>query len=553
MKGRNYKRLLVIIIGFWAINSNAQECYWSSHAGGLYHDGNWVLGVDRLGCVYTNGSTDSHQCYFNSDTLYSGGSNLAFIVKYDNNGNEVWIKEFDGAGNSEDGFVSVVGVIDTIRNVIFVSGSFYGELSISDTNLYGTGMTIYIIKMDFNGNMIWARTAGGAGEDYSSGISIDENGNIYLSGQNSEPASFGNITIPPGGFLAKFNGDGDLIWAKNKFRYWMQYSSSPYTEAPPYQILYSGQKIFVNGSINNDTIIIDTIIKYPGAGNISSYIASFDTSGNIEWINFAGGPQGTRGLQFSADQYDNIFVTGDFMKTGIFGTDTLRNSSAVCDGFIAKYGIDGNLKWVKQVNATEWSHGKAVISDNNGGAYFSGTLSGTAQFGNDLLTSGSSNDMFLARYLTDGSCKGVIQYTKGELSHLAIDKNGNIILAGSFENTLTIGPNTFNSYGQDDLFVAKCSAITGIEEKTKSKQTQLVIYANPTTGKCNITIPDDFRNEKNLVLQIFDASGRMVQKTPVSITDQGKISVNISEEAKGVYNAILSNGKKNYSGKIVFN
>jgi hypothetical protein len=138
------------------------------------------------------------------------------------------------------------------------------------------------------------------------------------------------------------------------------------------------------------------------------------------------------------------------------------------------------------------------------------------------------------------------------LSCIGVDKTENGYLAGSFKNTLTVGPNPFPSHGmEEDLFVAKCSAITGIEEKTKPKQTQLLIYANPTNGKCNITIPNDFRNEKNLLLQIFDSQGKVIQKIPIEVSDK-KIGVDISEEAKGIYHVILSNGKKNYSGMIIF-
>jgi hypothetical protein len=191
-----------------------------------------------------------------------------------------------------------------------------------------------------------------------------------------------------------------------------------------------------------------------------------------------------------------------------------------------------------------------MTSDSNGGIYLSGTFAGSIQFGNDLLIAGSGSDMFLASYSSDGDCNGVRQYTKGFIGSLEIDNTGDVILAGSFENTLTIGPNTFTSYGQDDLFVAKCSAITGIEEKPKPKQPQLFIYANPTSGKCNITLPGDFRNEKNLLLQIFDSQGKVIQKIPIEVSDE-KISVDISEEAKGIYFVILSNGKKNYSGTII--
>jgi hypothetical protein len=558
-KERNLCKIIFIIFLSQVILMNssiAQDCYWSSHVGGSKSDAMGIIGIDMVGNVYTAGSTESPMCYFSNDTLQlSGAFNQAFIVKYDSDGNELWIKKFTGQSISyEIGYISVGGIIDTVRNELFVFGNFYGHLVLSDTNLYGSGMTIFIMKIDLNGEMLWARTIGGEGYDEAFSIANDEQGNIYLSGINEKEVTLSNTIIDPGGFLAKYSYDGDLLWAKNKFRYYAQYPQSPswpFTEAPPLRILYSKQKLLINGYVHNDTVVIDTITRYTEPGSTSSYIASFDTAGEIEWLNFAGGPEGSCGLQFDNDTSGNIFITGYFGKTGYFGNDTLTNSVAYNDGFIAKYRNDGNIDWVKQLNSSDLAHGTGVESDGSGGVNLSGIFSGIAQFGEDTLIAGSSSDMFLTYYNSEGICQGVRQYTYGHIGHFIVDHTGNIYLAGSFQNTLTIGPNTFTSYGDDDIFVAKCSAITSIEEKSMPQQTQLLIYANPTTGKCNIKIPEDFRHEKNLVLQIFDNNGKMIQNIPV-IMDQEKISLNISAVARGMYNAILSNGKKSYSGKIVF-
>lgn len=45
--------------------------------------------------------------------------------------------------------------------------------------------------------------------------------------------------------------------------------------------------------------------------------------------------------------------------------------------------------------------------------------------------------------------------------------------------------------------------------------------------------------------------GKSIQQVPVEAT-QEKVKINMQEEAKGIYNATLSNGTKIYSGKIVF-
>lgn len=64
-------------------------------------------------------------------------------------------------------------------------------------------------------------------------------------------------------------------------------------------------------------------------------------------------------------------------------------------------------------------------------------------------------------------------------------------------------------------------------------------------------MPDDFVNEKNLVLSIYDNKGKLIQQKTLEMND-GNIKLNLEQEAKGVYNVVLSNNKKSYNGKIVF-
>jgi predicted neuraminidase len=61
----------------------------------------------------------------------------------------------------------------------------------------------------------------------------------------------------------------------------------------------------------------------------------------------------------------------------------------------------------------------------------------------------------------------------------------------------------------------------------------------------------DFINEKNLTLSIYDNSGKLIQQKTLEMKD-GNIKLNLEQEAKGIYNVVLSNKKKSYNGKIVF-
>ena len=64
-------------------------------------------------------------------------------------------------------------------------------------------------------------------------------------------------------------------------------------------------------------------------------------------------------------------------------------------------------------------------------------------------------------------------------------------------------------------------------------------------------MPDDFVNEKNLVLSICDNKGKLIQQKTLQM-NEGNIKLNLEQEAKGVYNVVLINNKKSYNGKIVF-
>ena len=64
-------------------------------------------------------------------------------------------------------------------------------------------------------------------------------------------------------------------------------------------------------------------------------------------------------------------------------------------------------------------------------------------------------------------------------------------------------------------------------------------------------MPDDFVNEENLVLCVYDNTGKLIQRQTL-VMEGDKIRLSLEAEAKGVYTATLSDGKRVYAGRIVF-
>jgi hypothetical protein len=89
-----------------------------------------------------------------------------------------------------------------------------------------------------------------------------------------------------------------------------------------------------------------------------------------------------------------------------------------------------------------------------------------------------------------------------------------------------------------------------LPEQTRLSSEQLLIYANPNTGECDIRIPLDFYNSPVLYLDIFDEVGHLLSQSVLNY-QKADYRLNISSQANGIYPVRLSNGNKSYFGKIV--
>jgi len=551
--------LCVFLLGFTK-TANSQECYWSAHAGGTKIDAAMANAFDREGNYYVSGYTESSKCYFQTDTVLNGNYLTSFLAKYNPMGKEEWVLNINSYNENYPepfgGYISGL-TTDTILNQLLIIGKFYYWVKLPDTTLHAPYRGGYLAKISPEGHTIWATTiTPGTDIHFESDISIfdvtvDSQSNIYVSGASNEETHFGDVIIPRGGFIAKFKEDGALIWAKQITQV-NQYQDPYSSEAPPLNLCFQGEQLYVNGWAHGTTIEIDTIAMELGSILGTFYLARFNLNANIIGVTFGGGRKIVAGDQIASDHSGNVYLSGIFLKpTGIFGHDTLYSEAIYGDCYITKINKNGEFIWTKQLHATMAAYGNGIVIDPVGNIYLSIKFGGDIQCGSTILTSDLSYNTALVKFSPDGDCLGLRQYSAEKVPMLSIDREGNIGMAGSFKNSLEIGGNLFTSFGEMDIFAAKCAPITGIPQPMESPQEELMIYANPTTGQCNITIPEPFRQEKELRLQIYDQTGKLVQEARMELAGES-IKLDIRAKAKGLYLAVLTNGQRSYSGKIVF-
>ncbi len=529
----------------------SQNWQWSKQVGGMYYDNYMTTISDKSDNIYVGGISRSSVIHIGNDSIIGSGYRHHLITKYDVNGNKLWTKNLhtDIGSNGDVGFINII--YDKYSDEIIASGEFKGTMNCDSFSIVSnSNSSTYLAKFDQSGNCIWLKLLFVYGEGIH-GMDVDSLSNIYCFANLSYMYLYNsnNDTILPGGNFIKLDANGNILWKKNKVDNGGYGGSSSYNV---YSLKLNSDKIYLAGDMSNDTLIIDSIT----INNSNSYgivLSAFDINANVLWANVTATPYAFGGSSLGIDDSKNIYTVGSLKSLeNYFPPDDTIFVSHPPSGFIAKFDSLGNFIWAKNIALTSSGHigdlfGSTLV---NGNTYVTGYFHGTINLGNISATS-SDSAIFITCYDSGGNCLGIKTFQEALGIGVTTLSNGTPIVCGRFKGVVNIGSNSFTSYGDYDGFIAKLDAFTGISNLEKLKNNQLIIYANPNNGRCNVKIPDDLIHESNLALQIFDNNGRLIQQKTLQI-QEGKIKINLEEEAKGVYGVMLSNGRVSYSGKIIF-
>ena len=143
-----------------------------------------------------------------------------FISKLDSAGNFVWAKQLGGQEREQNGAITV----DDSGNV-YSTGQFEGTVDFnpgnSTFNLTSAGQwDVYVSKLDSAGNFVWAKKMGGSSYDMGTGIAVDKEQQVYITGWFQMTGDYDpgpgvqnlSTTIGQDIFLCKLKKQGNLDW-----------------------------------------------------------------------------------------------------------------------------------------------------------------------------------------------------------------------------------------------------------------------------------------------------------------------------------------------------
>lgn len=533
-------------LSFLISNAQSPNWLWAKSAGGTSNDKANSITTDYAGHVYVAGVFNSPSITFGSTTLTNAtfSSWNMFLVKYDASGNVLWVK---GAGGSNGNGANSVST-DASGNV-YVVGYFtsptiaFDSFVLTKVNPSQGYPDVFIVKYNANGNVLWAKNAGGNMADDASSIATDNTGNIYVTGSfSSDTLIIGSDTLCGNNkdvFIAKYDTAGNPIWAKGFFSsgYGPLIASDKYGNA------------YITGYFSTPTITIGAY-TLTNHGNNNIYVAKYNAIGNVLWAK--GETWGTgddEGTSVATDTSGNVYITGFFSSSLlIIGSDTLKSVNG--DIFIVKYNANGNVLWAKSRsgNVTNWDKPASIAVDNAGNAYIAGYFSSdTVIFGPSILT---NIGMFLAKYDANGNAlwgKDAIGGSKA--TSVSADNLGNVYVAGYFgSDTLGFDSSILlnDTTSSFDIFIAAINSITGVEN-IANQNDNIFIYPNPSNGK--FIVKEDEAQMTNHKLEIYNVFGEKIYSTLIS--SQSNNNVDISSQPKGIYFVKVQSADKVYTEKVV--
>jgi hypothetical protein len=131
---------------------------------------------------------------------------------------------------------------------------------------------MFIAKYDANGNIIWAKTAGGKNVDEPFSISVNALGNVFVNGVFiSSAITFGSITLPQtsgSGFIVEYDESGEVICASAL----LGGGSENTTSADHFGNLYIGGSFYIDPFIiGTDTLTLTNTVDNTGDAFIAKY------------------------------------------------------------------------------------------------------------------------------------------------------------------------------------------------------------------------------------------------------------------------------------------
>lgn len=393
---------------------------------------------------------------------------------------------------------------------IYLAGRFNGTLAFDpDAPLSTNGSAIYVAKFDPTGRVLWSKSFESSGDIAVSGIALDSQEYVALTGTFTSTASFDGSTLQasaqPSIFLARLTSNGQVLWSTSlglddsdvvtrpaidssgnivlfgasgcdtcqpqTSRLWLRTFSQdgspdliknfPYTESLGGHIAGAVtvdpfDNILITGAFNQTENFGPGPISTSGGYDV--FVAKFSTAGSFVWNATYGDAADQFGLDVASDSLGSVILLGTYAGTISFDVGSQLTAADMGDIFVAKLGSAKAYIWSQSFGATGDQTATRAAVDGDDNIAFTGRTTGQVDYGGGPLAGGGAVDIPVVKLDRDGHhlwsrVYGASVDQTGAV--IAEDSAGNTILGGAVKGSIDIGAEVLSSSGERDVLLAR--------------------------------------------------------------------------------------------------
>ena len=440
--------------------------------------------------------------------LTSVGFDDVFVLKFSPMGNLAWAKSF--GGKSVD-YVQDIE-IDNEGNLVIVGGCYKTVDYDPSENVFNLTVDVegmYVVKLDNDGNFIWAKTMETEDDAVIQSVAIDSKNSILLCGHfnsatDMNPDSLISEIVSPAfpfataGFILKLDSSGNLTWNKvingEILIYALKIAIAPNDEVITMGYSHAGVDLdpgeevyWVQNSSFSDKVV---------------FIQKLSSNGEFVWgqVFGRGGSYACTPSGLAIDNAGDIIFSyygdgrgGDLNKYYSFNIQKVLN--------------DGSEGWLTKLDTVlDQATNRGNVSINDGGeiavaAVYSGTPTslGFNTFRKDGFVLSLDNEGMI---VNSQSLGGDLNY----ISDVEMEESGDITIVGHYYYTAIFNGVEKNSKGKTDLFVQRlracpsiftfdsifsCDPYTWIDGETYTSSTNSATYILNSVGGCDTVVKLD--------------------------------------------------------------
>lgn len=387
-----------------------------------------------------------------------------------------WAKQFSGTASK---LVNDIAT-DPAGN-LYITGNFRGTVDFNPgsavTNFTATDLDMFIVKLNAQGNFVWAKQIRGGSIAAGSAIAFHA-GSVYITGYyrgtvdfDPGPGEFNMTSVAPLSTnwdicILKLDADGNFGWAKS--------IGGLGSESARKMRVDAAGNLVIACSMGSTTDFDPGpgVTEFTSAGGGDFVITKYNPSGDLLWAKHFGGSGFDEVYEMNLDATGNILAVGGFNNAVDFDPgpgNFPMTSSAGTDAFVVKLSSNGDFNWARPFrgNGSQILYG--ITSDASGNSYMTGRFESSIDIDpgpgvNDISSTGG-NDGIILKLAADGEViwgKVLTGNLNQEGNDIAISEEGNLYISGSFSGTtdFDLGPLTSNltAIGQLNPFLGVYTA-----------------------------------------------------------------------------------------------